>query len=306
MGKTYLRGPRKYEILTGPGVSTSYCEYSPEAETDSIDVKELQDAIEESFEDMGEKGLAEYTSRRDYMDKVISIHPPIPCDRNGRVLSGEVYDPYLFWTVYTSDVLDKKEEKSLLDYITGQCSDGWGEGFEQHPVTKYSGEWEEEYEDEDPDTGEMDWGTETYSATYEVFYSPWQYRNWNIKITSSGEVREKKTSRKNNYITIKEDSVRIELEDQDVILEKGDRIKIKESRDDRGMLGADELDVLSSIEGNLFYYASQSSEKIIKEGISTIKGLLDKVNSRMKSDNLFISIALKEYVREIIKNLEEY
>lgn len=228
MGKTYLKGSRKYEILTGPGVSTSYCEYSPEAETDSIDVKELQKAIEKSFEDMGKRGLAEYTSRRDYMDKVISIHPPIPCDRNGRVLSGEVYDPYLFWTVYTSDVLDRKEEKSLLDYITGQCSDGWGEGFEQHPVTKYSGEWEEEYEDEDPDTGEMDWGTETYSVTYEVFYSPWQYRNWNIKITSSGEVREKATSRKNNYITIQEDSVRIELEDQDVILEKGDRIRVLE------------------------------------------------------------------------------
>jgi len=226
MRKTYLKGPHKYEILTGPGVSTSYCEYSSEAETDSIDVKELQSAIEKSFEDMGEKGLAEYTSRRDYMDKVISIHPPIPCDRNGRVLSGEVYDPYLFWTVYTSDVLDKKEEKALLDYITGQCSDGWGEGFEQHPVTKYSGEWEEEYEDEDPDTGEMDWGTETYSVTYEVFYSPWQHKNWDIKITSSGEVREKATSRKNNYITIKEDSVRIKLKDQDVILEKGDKIKV--------------------------------------------------------------------------------
>lgn len=225
MGKSYLKGSQKYEISTGPGVSTSYCEYSTDAETDSIDVKELQKAIEESFEDMGEKGLAEYASRRDYMDKVISIHPPIPCDRNGRVLSGEVYDPYLFWTVYTSDVLDKKEEKSLLDYITGQCSDGWGEGFEQRPVTKYSGEWEEEYEDEDPDTGEMDWGTETYSVTYKVFYSPWQHRNWNIKITGSGEVREKATSRKNNYITIKEE-VRINQGNQEVILEKGDRVRI--------------------------------------------------------------------------------
>ena len=114
--------------------------------------------------------------------------------------------------------------------------------------------------------------------------------------------------KKNKIIEIQEEVVVIQ-DYKKFILEKGDRIEvvnIKESRDDRGKLGADELDALSSIEGNLFYWASQSSEKIIKEGISTIKSLLDKVNSRMKSDNLFISVALKEYVREIIKKLEEY
>lgn len=34
----------------------------------------------------------------------------------------------------TTQELDKDQIKKLTDYITGQFSDGWGEGFEQQPI----------------------------------------------------------------------------------------------------------------------------------------------------------------------------
>jgi hypothetical protein len=222
----YLKSSHKYEILTGPGESASACEFSSDNDPDVIDVKKLQKAIEESFKDMGEQGLAKYISKSNRIDRAVSILPPVPCDRNGRPLSGETPDPFLLWTVYTDGQLDRSEEKNLLDYITGQCSDGWGEEFEQFPIYKYSGIWEDEWEEEDPDTGEWDSGTEEFSATYEIYYSPWQYRIWDIKILTQGIVREKKEA---EFIEIQEE-VKIVQEDLELILEKGDRIEVLKER----------------------------------------------------------------------------
>lgn len=42
-------------------------------------------------------------------------------------------DGSLCWDVHVERTLNKKEKAYLIDYLWGQCSDGWGEGFEQYP-----------------------------------------------------------------------------------------------------------------------------------------------------------------------------
>ena len=36
--------------------------------------------------------------------------------------------------------LSERQWNAVMEYITGQYSDGWGEGFEQHPITVEDGE----------------------------------------------------------------------------------------------------------------------------------------------------------------------
>lgn len=56
-------------------------------------------------------------------------------------------DGSLSWDITVERSLTKKEKDYIIDYLWGQCSDGWGEGFEQYPFM-------------------MEKGTEYY-------YSPW-------------------------------------------------------------------------------------------------------------------------------------
>jgi len=49
-----------------------------------------------------------------------------------------VYENFMLWgqaTVTTSRVLTDQEEKDLVEDITGQFSDGWGEAFEQSRIS---------------------------------------------------------------------------------------------------------------------------------------------------------------------------
>lgn len=49
------------------------------------------------------------------------------------------------WMISCSRTLTIEEEDILIDYIEGQCADGWGEGFEQAPF----------YETIDDENGEV-------------------------------------------------------------------------------------------------------------------------------------------------------
>lgn len=93
----------------------------------------IEEAIErEKCEGEEARGLMHYFDEsREVAAKVVSAHPKV-VDVDGElygVLECKIRDP-----------LTEEEIKILKDFWTGQMSDGWGEGFEQHPLTVEDGE----------------------------------------------------------------------------------------------------------------------------------------------------------------------
>lgn len=78
-----------------------------------------------------DRGLAEYIHDEDLNQKVYSLYPSVD------IVDGEL------WGVMTAglkEALSGEETAKLLDFVTGQNSDGWGEMFEQRPIRTSDGE----------------------------------------------------------------------------------------------------------------------------------------------------------------------
>lgn len=93
----------------------------------------IEEAIErEKCEGEEARGLMHYFDEsREVAAKVVSAHPKV-ADVDGElygVLECKIRNP-----------LTEEEIKILKDFWTGQMSDGWGEGFEQQPLTVEDGE----------------------------------------------------------------------------------------------------------------------------------------------------------------------
>lgn len=106
-------------------------------ETDMIDTpsdqlmycdEEINKKIRESMcdEDEEQRGFMAYSDDEHLRHKVFSVIPTVETIRD---------DLYGVITVKSYGELNKTELAELSDEISGQLSDGWGEGFEQHPVT---------------------------------------------------------------------------------------------------------------------------------------------------------------------------
>jgi hypothetical protein len=128
-------GEVHYQVTVSPG--------SVDDENTSLDYPELADAAsraaQKDFADtMGPKGLAEYIGQSDETDKklygkVTSIYDPvIRIDSEGDVTT--------VFQVKASTELSPEEEEALKEYMLGQCSDGWGEGFEHWPIKVSDGD----------------------------------------------------------------------------------------------------------------------------------------------------------------------
>ncbi|MFA5750434.1 MAG: hypothetical protein WC895_04385 [Candidatus Shapirobacteria bacterium] len=124
-------GEVHYQVSVYPG--------SVDDENTSLDYSELADAAsraaQKDFADtMGPAGLAEYIAQDEELyGKVTSIYDPvIRIDSAGKVTTT--------FQVNTSTELSPEEEEALKGYILGQCSDGWGEAFEQWPIKVSDGE----------------------------------------------------------------------------------------------------------------------------------------------------------------------
>ena len=63
--------------------------------------------------------------------KVMSAYPKV------EIVDGEVYGVL---ECKVSEALTEHDIEVLKEYWTGQMSDGWGEGFEQHPILVEDGE----------------------------------------------------------------------------------------------------------------------------------------------------------------------
>jgi hypothetical protein len=78
-----------------------------------------------------DRGLAEYIHDGALKEKVYSLLPSV------EIVDGEL------WGVMTAGLkesLTGEETAVLLEYVTGQNSDGYGEGFEQRPIKTPDGE----------------------------------------------------------------------------------------------------------------------------------------------------------------------
>ncbi len=93
---------------------------------DGTELADYEDAIREELERYGEDDLMQY------FDGSESIH--------GKIQSAVVTIENQEGTLYgctkleLNEFLNPEELKELGDYITGQYSDGWGEGFEQQDI----------------------------------------------------------------------------------------------------------------------------------------------------------------------------
>lgn len=92
-------------------------------------------------------------------------------------LSVEWYDGILYGVAVCTVDDDWNKEKELKEYLTGQYADGWGESFEQSPITSFT--TLERFEDED--------GEEFYEyVNNDVYINFYQLRNY--KIMTSDEL----------------------------------------------------------------------------------------------------------------------
>jgi len=89
--------------------------------------EEIMTAIErERFPGEGERGLTVYLQDEILLEKVYSIVPSV-----------EEWDDDLFGVIEIQLLADLEpcEMEDLIEEITSQLAEGWGEGMAQHPIT---------------------------------------------------------------------------------------------------------------------------------------------------------------------------
>ncbi|MCI9144719.1 MAG: hypothetical protein HFH87_19225 [Lachnospiraceae bacterium] len=92
----------------------------------------IQECLEkEDWSREGERGLAEYLDNRLLRQRIDSIFPGI------EEIGGRLYGVA---TVVSRGGLDQQEMEAVMEYWSGQASDGWGEGFEQREIKVDEGE----------------------------------------------------------------------------------------------------------------------------------------------------------------------
>lgn len=122
--ETRLYCPLKIEIDDGSGYTDEVCSENYVGYDDEIN-DFIRDDLN-SDEDAVERGLSAYLHDENLDKKVYSIMPMVET-RNGNLYGMAVVKSY--------GELNRTELVDLVSDLTGSLSDGWGEGFEQRPIT---------------------------------------------------------------------------------------------------------------------------------------------------------------------------
>lgn len=114
---------------------SDYEEGTIEYDLDDKDLDCLNTTLKEEIDENGPKGLAEYLK-----DPLKQFVDNISLSATKETLTA---------TISCNKELTDDEKEQLKNYLSGQYTDGFGEGFEQRPINEFT--TEEEYEEEDDD-----------------------------------------------------------------------------------------------------------------------------------------------------------
>ncbi len=135
-----------------------------------IDPLEFQQDIETALE-KDDIDLARYADDYHGDSYYKKLHS---CKLETDVVNGRLYGVAV---CEVEDDWNDTDTAQMKEYLEGQYSDGYGEGFEQHEIAECEGELTERYEDEDGEEQE-----ETFLYTYGIYCSFWECNdNWFIK-----------------------------------------------------------------------------------------------------------------------------
>lgn len=164
--KGTLKGSKSYETYTD--------------DVTNAELFEHLDEIKALFNDDNE--LAQYISSDYERDsKIYGVITEILV--NVKVIGGELCS----WTEVTATrELTEVEKEALLDYLTGQFSDGYGESLEQQEFLTYTEYEEEQVWDED----EQDYYTDEYPVTVCCYLHLWQSEGFKLQFIAGPEISE--------------------------------------------------------------------------------------------------------------------